>query len=109
MWTSEQTAYNVMKTAAVLTASAQFLHPMPLDPPTSAVRNVFTGWRICNGIGSSIFHCPANVPAWSQYERYFQRPWLDHLNGGGPGQWLLPIDNQPAYGREFARIVLSPH
>ncbi|MCK5908223.1 MAG: T9SS type A sorting domain-containing protein, partial [Flavobacteriales bacterium] len=47
-----------------------------------------------------------NMPSWSQFERYFERPWLNHFNGSWLGQKLFPTEmNQPYYGREYARIV----
>lgn len=43
------------------------------------------------------------VPDWAAVERQFERPWLDHFDS-----WLIqniaPGRNQPAYGREYARI-----
>ena len=48
----------------------------------------------------------SNMPSWSQFERYFERPWLNHYNGSWLGQKLFPTEmNQPYYGREYARIV----
>ncbi|MCK5781919.1 MAG: T9SS type A sorting domain-containing protein [Flavobacteriales bacterium] len=48
----------------------------------------------------------AKMPSWSQFERYFERPWLNHFNGSWLGQKLFPTEmNQPYYGREYARIV----
>lgn len=44
------------------------------------------------------------TPDWETMIRQFERPWLDHL-----GTWLvqhtMPGQNQPAYGREFARLT----
>jgi hypothetical protein len=105
MWASEKNGLQVLRTAAVLTA-------LPAAPPADAFRPTYVGgvkrihrfseirWERLRNLAP-----PAGVPSWEQYERYFERPWLDHLNGDWTGQWLLPIENQPAYGREFARIV----
>lgn len=108
MWTSEKEALNVMKTAAVLTSLSE-------APPADAFRPTYVGadkeifrasslrWDRLQNLPVDAMQYP--VPPFSQYERYLERPWLDHLNGAWEGQWLLPVDNQPAYGREFARIV----
>jgi hypothetical protein len=48
---------------------------------------------------------PANLPSFSQFERYYERPWLDHMKGSWVEQWLVPSQDQPAYGREYARIA----
>ena len=108
MWQSEKTSSDVMKTAAVLTS-------LPEAPPADAFRPTYVGankeiFRASSLRWDRLLNLPVDaaqypVPPFSQYERYFERPWLDHLNGDWPGLWLLPVDNQPAYGREFARIV----
>jgi hypothetical protein len=46
----------------------------------------------------------AEVPSWMEFERYFQRPWLDHLLSWEQ-QELVPNENGPNYGREHARLV----
>ena len=108
MWSSEKEDSNVMKTAAVLTSLSE-------APPADAFRPTYVGankeiFRASSLHWDRLQNLPVDairdtVPEFSQYERYLERPWLDHLNGAWEGQWLLPIDNQPAYGREFARIV----
>ncbi len=45
-----------------------------------------------------------NVPDWEEFERYFQRPWIDHLMSWEQ-QELIPYENGPNYGREHARVV----
>ncbi len=46
----------------------------------------------------------ASTPEWAVMERVFARPWLDH-----DPSWLIqhwaPGENQPNYGREFARMT----
>jgi hypothetical protein len=108
MWASEKTDSNVMKTAAVLTSLSE-------APPEDAFRPTYVGadkqiFRASDLQWDRLQNLPIDatkypVPSFSQYERYLERPWLDHLNGAWEGQWLLPVDNQPAYGREIARIV----
>ena len=108
MWGSEKEALNVMKTAAVLTSLSE-------APPADAFRPTYVGadkeiFRASSLRWDRLQNLPVDatqypVPSFSQYERYLERPWLDHLNGAWEGQWLLPVDNQPGYGREVARIV----
>ena len=106
MWTSEKTGRQVMKTAAVLTS-------LGAAPPADAFRPTYIGgvktiYRLSAVRWDRLKNLTldaAAIPSWEQFERYLERPWLDHLNGAWQGQWLLPIQNQPAYGREFARIV----
>lgn len=43
------------------------------------------------------------TPAWDKIERIFERPWLDHTYSW-VNQYMLPGENQPNYGREFARM-----
>ena len=97
-----------MKTAAVLTSLSE-------APPADAFRPTYVGankeiFRASSLRWDRLQNLPVDatqypVPPFSQYERYLERPWLDHLNGAWEGQWLLPVDNQPGYGREVARIV----
>jgi hypothetical protein len=108
MWDSEKTAASVMKTAAVLTSLSE-------APPADAFRPTYVGankeifrasslrWDRLQNLPMDAAQYP--VPPFSQYERYLERPWLDHMNGAWFGQTLWPVDNQPSYGREFARIV----
>ena len=41
---------------------------------------------------------------WEQMERYFQRPWLDHILSWTQQQ-INPNENVPNYGREHGRLV----
>jgi len=45
-----------------------------------------------------------DVPPWEAFERFFQRPWLDHIE-----HWMTqftgPSENQASYGREVARLT----
>ncbi len=108
MWSSGKSGARVMRTAAVLTS-------LPEIPPGDAFRPTYIGSekrivRLGDVRWDRLLNLKADwrreeVPPWSQYERYFERPWLDHLNGSWQGQLLLPSQNQPSYGREFARII----
>ncbi len=44
------------------------------------------------------------VPAMADIERYFERPWLDHVPGW-VGGYIHPTGNMPNYGREIASEV----
>ena len=52
------------------------------------------------------------VPAMADIERYFERPWIDHVPGW-VGGYIHPAGNMPDYGREFASEAgegaLVPH
>jgi hypothetical protein len=108
MWGSEKNSSAVMKTAAVLTSLSEV-------PPPDAFRPTYVGGNKKIFRASSLrwdrllqlpmAASPVPTPPFAQYERYLQRPWIDHMNGTWEGDYLLPVDNQPSYGREFARIV----
>jgi len=46
----------------------------------------------------------ASTPKWEAMTRIFQRPWLD-LPYSWLNQYMLPGQNEPNYGREFARMT----
>ncbi|OHB84935.1 MAG: hypothetical protein A2Z38_02470 [Planctomycetes bacterium RBG_19FT_COMBO_48_8] len=46
----------------------------------------------------------AGTPALSAVERYYERPWLDHV-GNWMGRSHHPVDNMPDYGREMATQI----
>jgi len=101
---SEQECQTVMKTAAVLTC-------LDAVPPAGAFRPPYVGtskpifraeeiqWELLPKL-----QAVGEVPSWEEYERYFQRPWIDHLLSWSQ-QELVPNENQPNYGREYARLV----
>lgn len=103
MWKSEKTGTAALQSAAILTC-------LPTAPPSDAFRPPYAG------TSKPIYQAkdikwdalpqlePAkDVPSWEQYERYFERPWLDHIQ-----TWLFqttgPYQNQANYGREFSRV-----
>jgi hypothetical protein len=108
MWESEKASTNVLKTAAVLTSLSEV-------PPADAFRPTYVGankqiFRTSSLRWDRLKNLPVDatqypVPPFEQYERYLERPWIDHMNGAWEGDWLVPVDNQPPYGREVARIV----
>ncbi len=46
----------------------------------------------------------AGVPAMADIERYFERPWIDHVPGW-VGGYIHPTENMPNYGREIASEI----
>jgi hypothetical protein len=102
MWQSEKTAPLVLRSAAVLTCVGE-------PPPADAFRPPYAGGAKPVFRASAIRWdrlprlAPAGeVPSWDQFERYFERPWLDHVTTWF-AQNLGPSENQPCYGREYNR------
>jgi hypothetical protein len=104
MWDKEKKSQVVMKAAAVLTCLSQV-------PPQDAFRPPYAGtekplfrardikWDLLPRLQPA-----GEVPSWTEFERYFQRPWIDHLMSWAQ-QELVPNENGPNYGREHARLV----
>lgn len=98
------TAQVALQTAAVLTC-------LPAEPPADAFRPAYSGsektiyrekdlqWDLLPKLAP----VPA-TPDWKVMERVFERPWLDHIDSWLI-QYTLPGENQPSYGREFARMT----
>jgi hypothetical protein len=104
MWQSEKQCENVLNTAAVLTCLAA-------EPPADAFRPPYGGtekpiYRASDLEWDLLLHLePAgNVPPWEDFERYFQRPWLDDLMSWTQQQ-VNPNENQTNYGREASRVI----
>lgn len=106
MWPGEKSAITALKTAAVLSCLDQI-------PPEDAFRPSYIGnskdlFRLSEVNWENLLSLPPteSMPSWSEMERYFERPWLDHINGMWLGQKLWPTSqNQPAYGRENVRLI----
>lgn len=104
MWDSEKKSETVMKAAAVLTCVSEIPPKNSFRPPyAGAVKPFFTSdnilWDQLPALSAA-----GEVPSWEAFERYFQRPWIDHLMSWSQQQ-LVPNENGPNYGREHARIV----
>lgn len=104
MWDNEKKSQNVMKSAAVLTCLREV-------PPTDAFRPPYAGTEKPIFLARNIqweqlpkLKPVGVVPSWEEFERYFQRPWIDHLMSWEQ-QELVPNENGPNYGREHARLV----
>lgn len=104
MWPKEKKSETVMKTAAVLTCLQEVPPRNAFRPPyAGTLKPVYSADDILWDQLPSL--APAGeVPSWSEFERYFQRPWIDHLMSWSQQQ-LVPNENGPNYGREHARIV----
>lgn len=104
LWEGEYTCQTVMKAAAVLTC-------LETQPPADAFRPPYVGTEKPLFLARNIdwktlpsLPIVGEVPDWQEFERYFQRPWIDHLLSWSQ-QELVPNENQPNYGREYARLV----
>lgn len=104
MWAKEKKCQCVLKAAAVLTCLAE-------PPPDDAFRPCYAGtekmlWRAKDLKWDLLLKLKpeGQVPSWEEFERYFQRPWLEHLTNWTQ-QEINPTENQPNYGREHARLV----
>lgn len=104
MWASESKSQVVLKTAAVLTCLKEV-------PPEDAFRPSYVGedkviyrekdikWELLPKLKPV-----GKVPSWEEFERYFQRPWIESMLEWGQ-QELNANENQPNYGREHSRLV----
>jgi hypothetical protein len=104
MWEGETKSETVIKAAAVLTSVLTM-------PPGDAFRPPYAGtekpmfkfadirWELLPRLSPA-----GEVPSWQEFERYLERPWIDHLMSWSQQQ-LVPNENGPPYGREHARII----
>lgn len=104
LWESEQKSQTVMKAAAVLTCLGRVPSAGSFRPPYAGTEKpIFDAkdirWELLPRLEPA-----GEVPLWGKLERYFQRPWLDHLMSWEQ-QELVPNENGPNYGREHARLV----
>lgn len=104
MWQTEKTSALALKAAAVLTCVME-------APASDAFRPAYVGSQKTLYLTRDIrwdllprLKPVEPMPNWEHFERYFERPWLDHMPS-----WLLqhtgPSDNQVNYGREFSRLT----
>ncbi len=104
MWAEETMSDNVLRTAAVLTCLKEVPPANAFRPPyAGTVKPIFNTDMIQWGRLPSL--TPAGeVPSWTQFERYLQRPWIDHIMSWTQRR-LAPSENGPDYGREYARVI----
>lgn len=103
MWRTEKSGNFALQSAAVLTCLDKAPPPDAFRPPYAGsekpiYRTANLRWDILPRIKPV-----GPVPSLQQFERYLQRPWLDHIS-----TWLFqvtgPYENQANYGREFSRV-----
>jgi hypothetical protein len=104
LWEGEFKCQTVMKVAAVLTCLDAVPSADAFRPPyVGNIKPIFLSrdihWDLLPKLQPA-----GEVPSWEEFERYFQRPWIDHLLSWSQ-QELVPNENQPNYGREYARLV----
>ncbi|MGC1240086.1 MAG: hypothetical protein WA874_00795 [Chryseosolibacter sp.] len=104
MWDAETKSQNVMRTAAVLTCVKEVPPKNSFRPPYAGTEKPFFTkddvlWDQLPALTPA-----GEVPPWELFERYLQRPWIDHLMSWSQQQ-LVPNENGPNYGREHARII----
>ena len=104
MHEAEKKSRVTLRAAAVLTC-------LDTVPPKDAFRPPYAGitkpifsasdvqWDLLPGLQPA-----GEVPSWEAFERYLQRPWIDHLMSWEQ-QELVPNENGPNYGREHARVI----
>lgn len=101
---SEKKCQTVMKTAAVLTCLEAVPPRDAFRPPYAGTEKTIFQARNINWKKLPKLKPAGEIPNWAEFERYFQRPWLDHLMSWEQ-QELVPNENGPNYGREHARLV----
>lgn len=106
MWENEKKSQVILKAAAVLTCLKEVPPADAFRPPYAGTEKpIFRAGQIQWNLLPKLNSPPdIEVPSWSAFERYFQRPWLDHLLSWEQ-QELVPNKNGPNYGREHARLV----
>ena len=104
LWSQEQKAPLALNSATILTC-------LDKAPPDDAFRPPYAGgdkpiyetknlkWDLLPKLQPA-----GDVPSWSQFEHYMQRPWLDNINVY-LYQDTMPSENQPVYGREWDRVT----
>lgn len=104
MWGNETKSETVMRAAAVLTCVKEIPPKDAFRPPYAGTSKPFfqaknIQWDLLPNLAPA-----GEVPSWGEFERYFQRPWIDHLMSWSQQQ-LVPNENGPNYGREHARVI----
>lgn len=92
--------------------SAAILTVLPAAPEADSFRPPYCGTdkTMRHRVGDLDFSRLASLapvsatPTLAEVERYFQRPWLDHIPGWSAG-YEHPEENMPNYGREIATQI----
>ena len=103
--TAEAGGRTQLQGAAVLTVLKKFAPEGSFRPPYCGTDKtiVFNESRLDYSLLASLRPVPGTL-ALSVVERYFERPWLDHI-GNFVGRAHHPVDNMPDYGREIATQI----
>jgi hypothetical protein len=91
-----------LKTAAVLTCLAKAPPAGTFRPPFCGTEKPLHNVSQLNRVLLPSLALVAGTPTLSEAERWFERPWLSHLNHY-KSQDIHPADNMPGYGREVAK------
>lgn len=91
-----------LKTAAVLTCLAEVPAAGTFRPPFCGTNKPLHNVRQLKRELLPSLAPVAGAPTLAEAERWFQRPWLSHLNHY-KSQDIHPADNMPNYGREVAK------
>jgi hypothetical protein len=94
-----------LKSAAVLTCLDSPAKEGSFRPPYSGTDKAihFNKEQLDYSLLASLKPVPG-TPRLSEVERYFERPWIDHIPLW-PATALHPIDNMPPYGREISTQI----
>ena len=101
MWTKEKKSNSPLKTVAVLTCLTEV-------PAEDAFRPAYAGKKTIYREKDLKYEKLLRLkpvgkePEWDDFERYFQRVWLDKHSWSFNG--VVPTENQVGYGREGARL-----
>lgn len=91
----------VLKTGTILTCLSR---PPPLNSFRPAycgsTKKIYQTSQVRKNLLPSLVPV-SNTPSLIEVERYFERPWLDHINNY-PGSHLHPSENLQEYGRELS-------
>jgi chitodextrinase len=95
-----------LKTAAILTV-------LESTPPVGSFRPHYSGTDKTIKFNSNQLNYSllanlvpvSNTPSLATVERYFERPWLDHLEGSAADWNIHPSDNMPNYGRDLSAQI----
>lgn len=104
MTQGEKKVKTVLKSAAVLTCLSEIPAIDAFRPPYAGKLKPIYLSRNINWNKLPKLKSISLTPSWSEFERYFQRPWIDHFLSWQQ-QEVVPNENGPNYGREHARLI----
>jgi hypothetical protein len=98
-------ARSQLDSAAVLTVLASAPEEGDFRPPYSGTdKSILYNKTDLNYFLLSTLAPVAGTPSLATVERYFERPWIDHVPGW-TGGFIHPVNNMPNYGREIASEI----